>query len=82
MRPLRALVDTARAALSFALILPVRFYQVVIGPLLPKVCRYYPSCSEYFILAVHKHGPCVGCAKGLWRICRCNPFTPGGYDPP
>jgi putative membrane protein insertion efficiency factor len=71
-----------RAVLSFLLILPVRFYQLVIGPCLPKVCRFYPSCSEYFILAVHKHGPCVGCCKGVWRICRCNPFVPGGYDPP
>jgi len=70
------------AVFSFALILPVRFYQIVIGPMLPKVCRYYPSCSEYFIEAVHKHGPCKGCAKGIWRICRCNPFNPGGHDPP
>jgi putative membrane protein insertion efficiency factor len=70
------------AVLSFLLILPVRFYQIVIGPMLPKVCRFYPSCSEYFILAVHKHGPCKGCAKGIWRICRCGPWTPGGFDPP
>jgi putative membrane protein insertion efficiency factor len=67
---------------SVLLILPVRFYQIVIGPMLPKVCRYYPSCSEYFIQAVHKHGPCKGCAKGVWRICRCGPWTQGGYDPP
>lgn len=70
------------ALLSFLLILPVRFYQIVIGPMLPKVCRFYPSCSEYFILAVNKHGPCKGCAKGIWRICRCGPWTPGGFDPP
>ena len=67
---------------SFLLILPVRFYQIVLGPMMPKVCRYHPSCSEYFIEAVHKHGACVGCAKGVWRICRCGPWTPGGYDPP
>jgi uncharacterized protein len=70
------------ALLSFLVILPVRFYQIVIGPMLPKVCRFYPSCSEYFIQAVHKHGPCKGCVKGIWRICRCGPWTPGGYDPP
>jgi uncharacterized protein len=70
------------AALVFALLLPVRFYQIVIGPMLPKVCRFYPSCSEYFILAVHKHGPVKGACKGVWRICRCNPFTQGGFDPP
>jgi putative membrane protein insertion efficiency factor len=70
------------ALLTLLLILPVRFYQVCIGPLLPKVCRFSPSCSEYFILAVRKHGPICGACKGLWRICRCNPWTPGGYDPP
>ena len=77
-RCLNVLVET----LSTLLILPVRFYQIAIGPLLPKVCRYYPSCSEYFIEAVEKHGPCKGCAKGIWRICRCGPWTQGGYDPP
>ncbi len=76
------LIAGMRWMLSGALIMPVRFYQWVIGPLLPKVCRYHPSCSEYFILAVKKDGPCKGCAKGLWRICRCGPWTPGGYDPP
>jgi putative membrane protein insertion efficiency factor len=71
-----------RALLSWLLILPVRFYQLCIGPLLPKVCRFSPSCSEYFILAVRKHGPLCGACKGIWRICRCNPWTAGGYDPP
>jgi putative membrane protein insertion efficiency factor len=71
-----------RAVLVLALVLPVRCYQVLIGPTLPKVCRFDPSCSEYFILAVHKHGPVKGGCKGIWRICRCNPFNPGGYDPP
>jgi len=64
------------------LIAGVRFYQICIRPVLPAVCRFTPSCSEYFILAVRKHGPIYGCGKGVWRICRCNPFTPGGYDPP
>jgi putative membrane protein insertion efficiency factor len=71
-----------RNLLSRLFILPVRFYQVVLGPLLPKVCRYHPSCSEYFIQAVQKHGPLHGCGKGLRRLCRCHPWSPGGYDPP
>jgi putative membrane protein insertion efficiency factor len=75
-------VRAVRAVLVFALLVPVRFYQLVIGPTLPKVCRFYPSCSEYFVLAVHKHGPIKGSCKGVWRICRCNPFSLGGYDPP
>jgi uncharacterized protein len=71
-----------RSVLAFVLILPVRFYQLILGPLLPKVCIYDPSCSEYFVLAVKKHGPLRGACKGVWRICRCNPFNRGGYDPP
>ena len=67
---------------SVALILPVRFYQLVLGPMLPKMCRYHPSCSVYFIEAVEKHGPVRGCLKGVWRVCRCNPWGQGGYDPP
>ena len=67
---------------SALLILPVRLYQVTIGLLLPKVCRFYPSCSEYFILAVKKHGPIKGGCKGVWRVCRCHPWNAGGYDPP
>jgi uncharacterized protein len=71
-----------KAIVVFAVLVPVRFYQVVIGPLLPKVCRFYPSCSDYFILAVYKYGPLRGTCKGVWRVCRCNPLSAGGYDPP
>ena len=74
------------APLSFLLrlflIAGVRFYQICLRPLLPPLCRFYPSCSEYFILAVEKHGPVRGAWKGLGRICRCHPWHPGGYDPP
>lgn len=69
-------------SLSFVMIVLIRFYQYVIRPVLPPACRYQPSCSEYFILAVRKHGPIVGAAKGMWRICRCNPFCEGGRDDP
>lgn len=57
-------------------------YRTFLRPLLPNVCRFVPSCSEYMIQAVKKHGPIKGAAKGVWRICRCNPFCKGGYDPP
>ena len=79
---IRPTLGCLRRSASFVLILPVRFYQAVIGPLLPKMCKYHPSCSEYFIEAVHKHGPVRGACKGVWRICRCNPWSRGGYDPP
>ena len=60
----------------------VRFYQVCLRPMLPSVCRFQPSCSEYFILAVHKYGPLRGACKGVGRLCRCHPWNPGGFDPP
>jgi uncharacterized protein len=75
-------MNALRAAAVWLFLLPVRIYQVVIGPLLPKVCRFHPSCSDYFIQAVEKHGPMRGAVKGVWRICRCNPLSRGGYDPP
>jgi putative membrane protein insertion efficiency factor len=69
-------------ALSAVLVAGVRAYQYLIRPLLPPMCRFTPGCSEYFILAVRKYGPLKGAAKGVWRICRCNPFCQGGFDPP
>jgi putative membrane protein insertion efficiency factor len=69
-------------AASVAMILCVRAYQKLIRPVLPPMCRFHPGCSEYFILSVKKHGPLYGCVKGAWRICRCNPWNRGGYDPP
>jgi uncharacterized protein len=68
--------------LEWFLIAIVRGYQLLIRPLLPPACRFQPSCSQYFILAVRKHGPVRGTARGLWRIVRCHPWNPGGYDPP
>jgi len=70
------------ALVSFLLILPVRFYQACLRGMLPALCRYQPSCSEYFILAVHKYGPWFGAWKGVCRICRCHPWGGHGYDPP
>lgn len=64
------------------LILLARCYQIVLGPILGGRCRFYPSCSNYFIEAVRKYGAIRGAAKGLWRLARCHPFHPGGYDPP
>jgi putative membrane protein insertion efficiency factor len=68
--------------LSAVLIGGVRAYQACLRPLLPPLCKYYPSCSEYAIGAIRKHGPVRGALRGAWRICRCNPWSGGGYDPP
>jgi putative membrane protein insertion efficiency factor len=75
-------VAVLRTLLANFLIALVRFYQIVLRPILPSVCRFTPSCSEYFILAVRKYGPVRGACKGVGRICRCHPWHPGGYDPP
>jgi hypothetical protein len=79
---IRRVLGAVRTTLALLLIIPVRLYQFCLSPLLPRVCRFYPSCSEYFILAVRKHGPVLGAWKGFCRICRCHPWHPGGYDPP
>lgn len=59
----------------------IKFYQVCISPLLPKSCRYYPTCSAYTATAIEKYGIIKGSWMGLKRILRCHPFHPGGYDP-
>jgi len=64
------------------LILLVRGYQVTLSPWLGTQCRFEPTCSEYFIQAVRKYGAVSGAARGIWRICRCQPFCRGGDDPP
>ena len=67
---------------AWILIGMVRVYQVTLSPILGRQCRFQPSCSAYFIAAVQKHGAIRGGWRGIWRICRCNPWNPGGYDPP
>jgi putative membrane protein insertion efficiency factor len=67
---------------GWTLIGVVRVYQLFLSPMLGQHCRFQPTCSRYFIEAVQKYGVLRGACKGLWRICRCNPWTPGGWDPP
>ena len=63
------------------LILLIRIYQYIIGPLLGDRCRFYPSCSVYATEAIAR----FGVIKGLWfsaqRLSRCHPWHPGGFDP-
>ena len=63
------------------LIAIVRTYQRLLSPLFPPVCRFHPSCSQYFVEAVQLRGALVGACLGLWRILRCNPLSRGGHDP-
>jgi len=62
-------------------VLPVRFYQYCISPLLPASCRFYPSCSNYVLQAILRYGIVLGAWLGLRRLARCHPWSPGGYDP-
>lgn len=64
-----------------ALTLPIRFYRRCVSPFLPHVCRFYPSCSQYALEAVEKHGVVRGGWLASKRFFRCHPLNPGGYDP-
>ena len=68
-------------ALTAVLLLPIRFYQRCISPLTPAHCRYRPTCSQYAVEALKKHGPLKGLWLAVYRILRCNPFGGFGYDP-
>ncbi len=63
------------------MILMIRGYQKFISPLFPRTCRFYPTCSAYFIQALEKYGVFKGSYLGIKRILRCHPWNPGGYDP-
>ena len=67
---------------AWGLIGVVRVYQWTLSPLLGRHCRFYPTCSAYFIESVRKHGAIRGAWRGILRICRCHPWHPGGFDPP
>ena len=59
----------------------LRGYRYAISPLLGRNCRFHPSCSEYALEAVEKHGPLKGTSLALKRVARCHPWNPGGFDP-
>ena len=59
----------------------IHLYQHSLGLLFPRVCRFEPTCSQYAINALKEHGVCRGFVLSVWRIARCNPLSPGGWDP-
>lgn len=59
----------------------VKGYQRYISPLTPPACRYEPTCSNYALEAIEKHGAIKGSVMAVGRICRCHPFLKGGVDP-
>jgi putative membrane protein insertion efficiency factor len=63
------------------MILLIRMYQVLLSPILPAACRYTPTCSQYGLEAIKKHGPFKGGYLTVRRILRCNPWGGHGHDP-
>ena len=59
----------------------IKFYQGAISPYLPNSCRYSPTCSQYGVEAIRKHGPFKGGWLTLKRVASCNPLGGSGYDP-
>lgn len=63
------------------LIFFLKVYKGGISPYLPRACRFTPTCSEYAVEALNKHGLIKGTLLASYRVLRCNPFCKGGYDP-
>jgi len=70
-----------KKVLSWPFIFLIRVYQIFISPLTPPSCRFYPSCSSYGLEAFRRHNPIKAFGLTVWRVLRCNPWNPGGYDP-
>jgi hypothetical protein len=63
------------------LIFLIKTYKICVSPFLPPACRFYPSCSEYALEAVRKHGALKGSYLTIRRLLRCHPLCEGGFDP-
>lgn len=67
--------------MKWLLIRMILLYRVTLGPFLGGHCRFVPTCSQYAIDAINKHGACSGAWRAIKRICRCHPCGGRGYDP-
>ena len=74
-------INIVKKIISVFLLFLIAIYQNVISPLKPPSCRFTPTCSEYSIQAIKKHGPFKGFVLSLKRILRCHPWGSSGYDP-
>ncbi|HEX4998085.1 MAG TPA: membrane protein insertion efficiency factor YidD [Terriglobia bacterium] len=59
----------------------LRLYKRIVSPWLPASCRFIPTCSEYAVAAIERHGICRGTLKATLRLLRCQPLCSGGFDP-
>ena len=78
---MRSLGSLCHSALRRALVALIRAYQILLSPLLGPRCRFHPSCSQYAVEALQRHGVVKGGWLALRRIGRCHPLHPGGHDP-
>ncbi len=79
---LRDLPVTLFTIPRWVLLALIRGYQNTLSRTLPpNTCRFYPTCSHYGYQAIYKYGAVKGGFMAAWRVLRCNPFNPGGYDP-
>ena len=78
---MRRLYQVFKNLLAKILIGMIRLYQVTLSPFIGRACRYTPTCSNYGIEAIRKHGPFRGLWLALRRILRCHPWGGSGYDP-
>lgn len=70
-----------RQLLIRLLVVPILFYRRYVSPLMPPSCRFTPTCSQYALEAIRKHGPFKGLYLAVRRLLRCHPFGGSGYDP-
>jgi putative membrane protein insertion efficiency factor len=70
-----------KRALLAIVLAPIRLYQRLISPALPRRCKFEPTCSAYAVQAIRELGAVRGSVLAAWRLARCNPFSHGGYDP-
>lgn len=77
VRDLARAVVRAPARLA---VLLIRGYQRYLSPMRPPTCKYYPSCSQYAVVALQRHGLLRGTVLAAWRLLRCNPWSRGGVD--
>jgi len=70
-----------KKVLIFPFVVLIRVYQTFISPLLPSACRFHPTCSQYSIEALQKHGVWKGSVLAIKRISQCHPWGRQGHDP-
>ena len=78
---MKSILNKVSKFMVYIMVFLIRIYQKFISPLKKSHCKFTPTCSQYAVEALKKHGPIKGLLLSIKRILRCNPFSKGGYDP-